>query len=787
MVLPGYRYPEACNAFQLNLQTQILEALLQQRELLLEFVFLGQLHDDPGLHAPRHVIGVARIFVIAYAGLLRLGRLGDGEERKRGIHFRQKEIDGDFVRFLLQPSEGLHVGNRTTGFVPLGSLLRVYSGGSQKEDPMAGDEERPAGTQMEDGGEQFPAPEERLTGNGHTALTESEELDYERSAPALLVESGQENQAPALPYPVVGIGGSAGGLPAFRELLENLKPDTGMAFVLVTHMAPDHKSYLTEILERHTRIPVKAVAHGDRPQPNHLYVLQPDQRVQLRAGAFYVEERTSHRGPLLIDTFFRSLAADQKNHAIGVVLSGADSDGASGLKAIKGEGGIALVQSPASAEQPRMPRSSIAADHVDLVVPPAELALELGRLAAQFARPELRSLEQGILPQDDGQSFQRILQLLRNVSGVEFRQYKPETLRRRMLRRLVLLHKDSLAEYHRFLQAHPDELRLLQEDLLISVTRFFRDPGFWDSLRDNVLPVLLRDRPADRPVRVWCAGCSSGEEAYSLAITLIEFMASKNLDIPIQIFGTDASDQSIEMARVAVYPESLAEEISPQRLRRFFVKVDRGYQVSKRVRDVCIFARQNLCNDPPFSHIDILSCRNVMIYFDQPLQRQVMITFHYALEPGGYMLLGMSEGLREYTDLFSTVDRKHRIYMKSGVALRPMLDVPRSYAISHPGVPRPPAMSLQSENNIWPELELQRAADRIVLARFGPAGLIIDEQLNVRQSRGHTGPYLELTPGGVSWNVLRVLKEGIATEVRNAVQRADPGERADDSGGNSQR
>jgi two-component system CheB/CheR fusion protein len=607
------------------------------------------------------------------------------------------------------------------------------------------------------------------------ALGSDEELVFEGNGPAVSTDpAAQENQAPALPYPVVGFGASAGGLTAFREILANLNPDTGMAFVLVTHLAPDHKSYLTEILERQTRIPVRPVVHGARPEPNHLYILQPEQRVQLRGGVFHVEERTStHRGPLVIDTFFRSLASEQKNHAIGVVLSGADSDGASGLKAIKGEGGIALVQSPGTAAQPGMPRSSIAADHVDLVVPPAELALELDRLAAQFSRPEVRSLEDGITPPDDEESFQRILQLLRSVSGLELRQYKPETLRRRMARRLVLLRKDNLADYYKFLQIRSDELRILGEDLLINVTRFFRDPGFWESIRENVLPVLLRDRQPGRAIRVWCAGCSSGEEAYSLAITIIEYLSSKNLDIPVQIFGTDASDQSIEAARLAVYPESLADEISPERLRRFFVKVDRGYQVSKRVRDVCIFARQNLCSDPPFSHIDILSCRNVMIYFTQTLQRQVMVTFHYALEPGGYMMLGMSEGLRDYGDLFGTVDRKHKIYTKTGANLPHLYDLPRNYSLTQTaGGSRSPATGLQPENNIWPELELQRAADRIVLARFGPPGLVVDERLNVLQSRGQTGAYVELASGSVSWNLLRVLKESVAGETRSAVQRA---------------
>jgi len=323
----------------------------------------------------------------------------------------------------------------------------------------------------------------------------------ESNLPALSIESGNEqNQAPVLPYPVVAIGASAGGITAFRELLESLDAETGMAFVLVTHLSPDHKSYLSEIVERYTRMPVHHVAHGVRPAPNCIYILQPDQILKLRAGAFHVEERTAaSRGPLVIDTFFRSLATEQKNHSVGVVLSGSDGDGALGLKAIKGEGGFAFVQSPSTAAQPGMPRSSIAADHVDLVLPPGEIGIELGRLATQFNRPEVRSLEEGITPPDDEQSFQRILHLLRSVSGLELRQYKPETLRRRMARRLVLLRKDNLSEYLKFLQIRPEELRILQEDLLINVTRFFRDPGFWESIRENVLPVVCKIGPRISP------------------------------------------------------------------------------------------------------------------------------------------------------------------------------------------------------------------------------------------------------------------------------------------------
>ena len=590
---------------------------------------------------------------------------------------------------------------------------------------------------------------------------------------SLAVESEtQEHGPPALDYPVVGFGASAGGLQAFREILENLDPSTGMAFVLVTHLAPDQKSFLSEIVERYTQMPVSSVENGRRPRPDHLYVLQPNQTVTMHDGKFRVEPRdASERFPKIIDKFFYSLAADLKGHAVGVVLSGADADGALGLKAIKGEGGIALVQSPESAVHGDMPRNSIASDHVDLVIPPAEIALELGRLARQFMLPEVRSLEKGKPSPDDEQSYYSILQLLRGLSGLDLRQYKPETIRRRIARRMLLLHIDQLSEYLRFLQIRNDELRVLQEDVLINVTRFFRDPGFWESLRVNVLPVLMQDRPLERPVRIWSAGCSTGEETFSLAMLMLEYLTANDLDSPIQIFGTDASEQSIETARTAVYPEALIADISPERLRRYFVKVDRGYQVSKRVRDCCIFARQNLSSDPPFSHVDILACRNVMIYFSQPLQRQVMLTFHYALEPGGYMLLGMSEGLRGYGEIFATVDRKHKLYLKTGATLPFNHEPPRSFSVTHYSGGRRVATD-KGDNNIWPEQELQRAADRIVLARYSPPGLIVDERLNVLQSRGQTAQFLNIAPGAVTWNLLRVLRDELANSVQEVVQNA---------------
>ena len=583
----------------------------------------------------------------------------------------------------------------------------------------------------------------------------------------------EEQRQPLIQYPVVGIGASAGGLQAFQELLGSLDSKTGMAFVLITHLAPDQRSYLTEILGQSTQMPVSPIESGARPEANHLYVLLPNQLATLDNGVFYVSPRPAGaRSPMPIDLFFRSLAAEQKNFAIGVVLSGADADGAFGLKAIKGEGGLALVQAPETATHGSMPRSSIAADHVDLVKAPAELGAELSRLAKQFAMPDMRALELGEALSGDDQHFQRILQMLRGVSGLEFQQYKPATLRRRIGRRMMLMRLENLADYARYLQVRPEELRMLQEDALINVTRFFRDPEVWDFLSSDILPSFFRDHLSDTPVRIWCAGCSSGEEAYSLAILFLEQAATLGVDVTIQLFGTDASERSIEMARNGIYPESLQHEISEERLRRYFVKVDRGYQVSKRVRDLCIFARQNLASDPPFSHMDFVSCRNVLIYLNEALQKQVINTFHYALDPAGHLLLGSSESLRDFGEMFATVDRRHKIYTKLGVRIPSGYNLPPYFLSSTSSSGSPRLLEGSGITNVWPELDLQRAADRIVLSRYGPPGLVVDEQMNVLQSRGDTTPFIDLSSGPVSWNLSRLLRESIAFTVKSAVERS---------------
>jgi two-component system CheB/CheR fusion protein len=604
----------------------------------------------------------------------------------------------------------------------------------------------------------------------------TENLDPELSGPdipIIVTTADIESGTPALAFPVVGIGASAGGLEALIDVFTNVPPDSGLAFVVVPHLARNQKSHLTEILSRKTSMPVAEIKSHTRPEPNHVYILPPNSFVTLVNGVLELQPRPEDGGPPMpIDQFFRSLAAHQKSRAVGVILSGIDSDGALGLKTIKGEGGIAIVQLPESARFPDMPRSSIAADHVDLIVPPSEIGTQIGQLAERFADPLLKPLAEGAPVSDDGQLV-RIMNMLRSVSGVDFRLYKPGTIRRRVARRLIVNKIDSLQEYVKFLQAHPQELRQLHEDALINVTHFFREPEVFERFKSEILPNIFAERAPDQQVRFWVPGCSSGEEVYSLAICLLEFIAEQPFEPPIQIFGTDASDFSIEKARLAIYPENIVTDVSAERLRRFFVRVDKGYQISKRLRDLCIFARQNLCNDPPFTKLDLISCRNVLIYFGHDLQRRLIQTFNYALRPHGYLLLGTAETIREFTGLFTLVDRKTKFYAKTASTTPAQFDLPHRWPSSlEPLNDSSINSSVPAHLQRWTDLELQRAVDRLVIARHGPPGLVISETLEVLQFRGHTATFVDVAPGPASFQLLHMLKESIAGRVRDAVKYA---------------
>ncbi|MHB2018782.1 MAG: chemotaxis protein CheB [Candidatus Xenobia bacterium] len=564
------------------------------------------------------------------------------------------------------------------------------------------------------------------------------------------------------PRAIVALGYSAGGLDPAMEILRELPPDTGLAVVVVQHLDPKHESQLRELLARETRLTVKDAAEGTRLQANEVYVIPPNVQLTVEKGVLHQKPRPPGAPFLVVDTFMKSLAEDQKSHAIGVVLSGVGQDGTLGLAAIKGEGGITLAQEERSARFDSMPRSAISAHAVDFALAPGDIARELVHLARH-------SLTQPSPPQSEvvlaEEPLKRTFQMLRTLSGLDFSAYKPSTVQRRILRRMLLQKVEELADYVRLLQQQPVELQALYEDLIINVTSFFRDPEAFESLKRTVFPTLVADRPANQPIRIWIPGCSTGEEVYSLAITAIEFLSEHQLPIALQIFATDVNEKPLARARTAIYPDTISTDVSPERLRRFFLKMEGGWQINKTVRDVCIFARQDITHDPPFSHLDLLSCRNVLIYMTPSLQQGVLPIFHYSLRPSGFLLLGSAETVGRFGDLFTLVDKKHKIYARKPVAT-PHIDfrVGRRDGepirnVASPVLPATPQ-------------EAQQDVDRLLLERFAPPGVLINQDFEVLQFRGRTGPYLEPAPGHPSFNLLKMAKEPLRAELHATLQKA---------------
>jgi two-component system CheB/CheR fusion protein len=565
---------------------------------------------------------------------------------------------------------------------------------------------------------------------------------------------------------IVGIGASAGGLEAFTQLIAALPPDSGLALVLVQHLAPKQQSALPVLLAPHTTMPVIEVTDGVHIEPNHVYVIPPNMQLELVGDRLALSprpgDRTQHTP---IDTFFSSLAATAEARSIAVVLSGTASDGALGIRDVKAVGGITFAQKPASAKHDGMPRAAIATGMVDLVLTPAEIGAELGRLARHPYVPSLLNFRDSIGMRDD--QLRRIFDLLRPVSGVDFRHYKLPTIRRRLLRRMALHRLTEVNAYIQLLQGNPAELKSLFEDLLIHVTRFFREPESFEALAREVLPKLVEGRDQDQPLRVWVCGCATGEEAYSLAISLLEFLQKNQSDVRIQIFATDVSETAIEHARAGIYPASIAGDVGNDRLRRFFTRSDGNYRVSKAIRDLCVFAKQDLTKDPPFSRIDLVLCRNVLIYMDVVLQKKLIGLFHYALCPDGYLMLGQAETVGAQAALFTVTDKKHRIHRKknapgrAGVSPFPPIEYP---------VPLPRKRASLEVGAT--ELNLLGEVNRVILERYAPAGVVVDNDLQIVQFRGQTGPYLEPAPGEASLSLLKMAREGLLYGLRTALHAA---------------
>lgn len=578
----------------------------------------------------------------------------------------------------------------------------------------------------------------------------------------------EEQRAGNTPFPVVGIGSSAGGLEAFKQLLDYLPVDTGMAFVLVSHLDPTHKSILGELLSRSTEMPVIEATDGLRVAPNHIYVMPPNASLAIAGGVLLMSPREAGRaGRYPVDHFLRALAADQSHQAIGIILSGADSDGTLGLEAIKAEGGITFAQEPKSAKYDSMPRNAIAAGHVDFILTPEGIAAELARISRHpYVAPLIPAApaEDEQLPANRN-GFRKILALLRKAKGVDFSAYKANTLHRRITRRMVLNKLDSMEDYAQFLREKAAEVEALYQDILINVTSFFRDTETFAFLKERIFPQIVEQRTSDEPIRIWTLGCSTGEEAYSIAMSFVEFAGNQGEHIPVQIFATDLSDRGIEKARAGLYSKDIAEDVSPERLRRFFTEGEGGYRVSKPVRDMVVFARQNVLGDPPFSRMDLISCRNLLIYLEPVLQRQVLPTLHYALKPSGILWLGSSESVGVASELFEPEDKKHRFYSKKPAAAR--FHFQAGQDSSGPGRPAG-YLSRQMRD----ERNAEKEADRILLARYSPASVLINTEFEILQFRGATGAYLQPPAGKATFNLLKMARDGLMLPLRVAIQKA---------------
>jgi two-component system, chemotaxis family, CheB/CheR fusion protein len=581
-------------------------------------------------------------------------------------------------------------------------------------------------------------------------------------------DNQQDNQNEL--FPVVGIGASAGGLEAFTQVLNHLPTDTGMAFVIIQHLPPEQESVLSVILGRATQMPVHEVLDGMAIAPNQVYVIPPNASLTIDRGVLKLKSRPRKNGIFMsVDTFLLSLAEDRGNKAVGVVLSGGDSDGARGVEAIKAAGGVTFAQCQDTAQVDSMPNTAIATGQVDFILPPDKIAEKLAEISRHPYIASLPATESDARPSDaaSGDGFALIFNLLRNATGVDFTHYKQTTLNRRIGRRMLLYKLERVEDYARYLQSNPAEVMALYQDALIHVTSFFRDPESFNALKSLVFPTIIKDKTPGTPIRIWVAGCSTGEEAYSIAICLLEFLADQFPRLPIQIYATDISETAIEFARNGIYTPSQVANVSPERLYRFFVQVDGGYQVSKSVREVCVFARQNLIGDPPFSRLDLITCRNVLIYLGTPLQKKLLPIFHYGLKSTGFLMLGTSETVGDFTDLFTLCDKKNKIYAKKLTTTRVNIDLADS--------PYPPITSqpqISAIEQLPGDLELQREADRIVLNHYAPAGVVVDMNLEILLFRGQTSPYLEPAPGRASLNLLRMAKEELRRELQTGIYQA---------------
>lgn len=584
-------------------------------------------------------------------------------------------------------------------------------------------------------------------------------------------EEANKYQTP--PFLVAAVGASAGGLEAFSALVHNLPAQAPLALMLVQHLARDQHSLLPEILSKRTALTVVEARDHQRVERGHVYIISPGTQMTVIDGHLRIRPRPEGPGGSQVDTLFHSLAQFYREKAVGIVLSGGAQDGTAGLREIKAAGGITMAQSPDEAQIDSMPKAAIAAGVVDLVLPMDAIAAELLRLAAlpMFREPSVAPPSEDFSepqpPSDREQELRPLLVLLRRATGIEFSQYKRPTLWRRIARRMALRRVESIDDYLRLVQQEPQELQSLSEDLLIHVTSFFREPPSFAALAESVLPTLINDA-LEEGLRVWVPACSTGEEVYSVAISLMEVLGDDASRVPVQIFGTDVSEVSVARARMGLYTEQIAADVSPERLQRFFTRTEGGYRIGKAIRDRCVFARQDLTRDPPFSRIDLIVCRNLLIYLGQLAQAKGINVMHYALKASGFLMLGRAETPGASADLLTVFDKRFKIYKKKPQERSRTLDFVRAEAEP---VPAPSAQPAR-QRVVPREWDVQLQASRLLLDRYAPPGIVVDDDFQITRVCGHTSAFLELPSGAASLDALSLVRESLLFALRTGLQEA---------------
>ncbi len=570
-------------------------------------------------------------------------------------------------------------------------------------------------------------------------------------------------------FPIVGMGASAGGLEAFEQFFIHMPTDSGIAFVVVPHLDPSHASMLTDLLKRFTKMKVIEIKDRMRVEPDHVYVIPPNKDIAIFHGILQLTMPAKPRGLRMpIDLFFRSLAEDQGERTICIILSGSGSDGTMGLRAINGAGGMSIVQEPASAKYDSMPKSAINTGLVDYVLPVEKMPAQLlGYMKHSFLKKAIKISTSTTLEKSP-KSFEKILMLLRSNTGHDFSFYKKSTIYRRIERRMSLHEIEDTSKYLRYLQEYPDEIQMLFKEFLISVTSFFRDPEAFEVLKTKALPKMLENKPENYSLRVWVPGCASGEEAYSIAMAFRESADKLKRDFKFQIFGTDIDEDAISTARAGIYPSNISIDMTPERLKGFFVKEDNAYRVKKEIRETVVFAVQNVIKDPPFTKLDILSCRNLLIYLDSELQNKLLPLFHYSLKPGGILFLGSSESIGRFVDIFNVIDKKWRFFQSKE-------SIFSAQTMTFTGLPwtyEPSPWEGAREVKKIREINVTELTQKLLLENFSPPCVIINEKGEILYVQGRTGKYLETAPGQASLNILEMAREGLIYELRAAIRNA---------------